>query len=98
MVEADGGEIPFLRARCNNTTSSLFFLDHEADESKNNGLNIPKRIPSLRMIIAHAHADAFVYLEATVRRTHFDAWRLQGVLFWDYYSTKIVTVFIWAVF
>lgn len=57
-------------------------------------MDVPQGIPRLRMVVAHAHADAFVFLEAAVRRHHFDPWRLQRVLLRDDYSAEVIATFI----
>ena len=97
-MEADACEIALLLACCDYATSGLLILDHEADQTEDDGLHVPQRVPRLRMIVAHAHADALVYLKSAVGCNHLNTRWLQWVLFRHDDSSEVVTIFIGAIF
>ena len=96
--QAPLSEFPLRRVICDDTTGRTLCVAHETYQPNYYSVHVPEGIPTLRVIVTHAHTDTRVLLESAVRRDHFDSWRFMRVLFWEDEAPEVEASSVRAVF
>ena len=97
-AQALHSEFPLRCVICDDTTGRTLCIAHETYHPYNYSVHVPEGIPTLRVIVAHAHADTRVLFKSAVRRNHFDSWRFMRVLFWEDEAPEVEASGVRAVF
>ena len=77
---------------------SVFSAHHEADQTQDDGLDIPGGVPQLRVEVTEAGADTFSFVKAAIRRNHLDSWGLEGVFMREVDFANVVATCVHTVF
>ena len=97
MTQARQSEFPLRAVVRDDATGCPLVVDEETDQSNDDSVHVPERIPTLRMIVAHAHANSCVFLEAATGRNHRNGGRLVRVLFREVEAAEVEAALVRAV-
>ena len=97
MAQARQSEFPLRAVVCDDAAGCSLVVDEEADQSNHDSVHVPERIPTLRMIVTHAHANSCVFLEAATGRNHRNLGRLVRVLLREVEAAEVEAALVRAV-